>query len=139
MSQDVPNIKNAHPDLASMAGYRPGEKDIRPWGTWEVLETGEDGGEEYCIKRIIVNPGGVLSLQSHKQRREEWTVEQGTLEVTRYDDIHVLQAGETIDIPLGAKHRMANRTDKPVVVLEIQRGLCREDDIVRYEDIYGRG
>jgi mannose-6-phosphate isomerase-like protein (cupin superfamily) len=139
MSQNVPNTKNTNPDLASMPGYRPGETDTRPWGTWEVLETGEENGEEYCIKRITVNPGGVLSLQSHAMRREEWTVEDGTLEVTRHEAIILLQAGEKIDIPLGAKHRMANRSDKPVVVHEIQRGVCREDDIVRYEDIYGRG
>ncbi|HEY1096469.1 MAG TPA: phosphomannose isomerase type II C-terminal cupin domain [Alphaproteobacteria bacterium] len=125
-------------DFANMPGYRPGESDTRPWGLWEVLETGHENDEEFCIKRITVNPGGVLSLQSHKYRREEWTVLQGTLEVTRDDEIINVPAGETIHIPLGAKHRMANRTDTPVVVKEIQRGICREDDIIRYEDIYGR-
>ena len=125
-------------DIASLPGYRPGESDTRPWGLWEVLETGRDKGEDYCIKRITVNPGGVLSLQSHNARREDWTVVSGTLEVTRDDDIIVLQAGESIHIPQGAKHRMANRTDTPTVVTEIQRGVCREDDIIRYDDIYGR-
>jgi mannose-6-phosphate isomerase-like protein (cupin superfamily) len=133
------NKQNDDTDFASMPGYRIGESDKRPWGLWEVLDTGRENNEEYCLKRITVNPGGVLSLQSHNYRREEWTVESGTLEVTRNDEIITLQAGETIFIPQGAKHRMANRTDTPTVVKEIQRGVCREDDIIRYEDIYGRG
>jgi mannose-6-phosphate isomerase-like protein (cupin superfamily) len=137
MSQN--NTPKKEADLSAMPGYRPGETDTRPWGTWEVLETGQQDGEEYCMKRITVNPGGVLSLQSHDHRREEWTVEEGVLEVTRHESIHVLHQGESIDIPLGAKHRMANRSDRPVVVHETQRGICREDDIIRYEDIYGRG
>lgn len=124
--------------FAQMPGYRPGEKDQRPWGTWEVLEVGTENGEEFCRKRITVIPGGVLSLQSHKLRREDWIVEAGVLEVTRNDEIHTLQVGETIHIPQGAKHRMANRGDVPAIVHEIQRGICREDDIIRYEDIYGR-
>jgi mannose-6-phosphate isomerase-like protein (cupin superfamily) len=125
-------------DFTTLKGYRPGEKDTRPWGMWEVLDTGFENGEEYCAKRITVIPGGVLSLQSHKGRRENWTVEAGVLEVTRDGEIHVLQKGENIDIPLGAKHRMANRGTVDAVVREIQRGICREDDIIRYEDIYGR-
>ena len=125
-------------DFTQMPGYRIGESDIRPWGMWEVLDTGHDQGEEFCIKTITVKPGGVLSLQSHTSRREEWTVLSGTLEVTRNDDVIVIQAGHSIDIPQGAKHRMANRTEVPVVVREIQRGVCREDDIIRYDDIYGR-
>lgn len=125
-------------DGKAFSCYRVGEKDTRPWGMWEVLETGTEGGEEYCIKRITVLPGGVLSLQSHALRRENWTVESGTLEVTRDDEVLVLQMGESIDIPCGARHRMANRASVETVVKEIQRGVCREDDIVRYEDIYGR-
>jgi mannose-6-phosphate isomerase-like protein (cupin superfamily) len=125
-------------DFANMPGYRPGEKDGRPWGMWEVLETGTENGEEFCIKRITVNPGGVLSLQSHKMRRENWTLESGILEVTRDKEIITLQPGQSIDIPLGAAHRMANRGTVDAVVREIQRGICREDDIIRYEDIYGR-
>ena len=131
-------IAKSKTDLTQMPGYRPGESDIRPWGLWEVLDTGHENNEEFCVKKITVNPGGVLSLQSHTSRREEWTVLSGTLEVTRNDDIIVLQAGESIDIPQGAKHRMANRGTQPVVVKEIQRGVCREDDIIRYEDMYGR-
>lgn len=97
-----------------------------------------EGAEEYCVKRITVTPGGVLSLQSHKLRREEWTVESGVLEVTRDKEMFILKKGETIDIPCGAIHRMANRGTRNAVVKEIQRGICREEDIIRYEDIYGR-
>ena len=125
-------------DLSAMPGYRPGETDTRPWGMWAVLETGTENGEEFCIKNITVIPGGVLSLQSHKLRRENWTLVSGVLEVTLNDRIITLHPGDTIDIPLGAKHRMANRGTVPAVVREIQRGICREDDIIRYEDIYGR-
>lgn len=124
--------------FADMPGYRIGETDTRPWGLWEVLDTGIENGEEFCIKKITVNPGGILSLQSHKLRREVWTVLEGILEVTRNDDIITLGVGKTIDIPCGAVHRMANRSDKPVVVHEVQRGICREDDIIRLEDVYGR-
>lgn len=122
--------------------YSIGESDTRPWGKWEVLalgtENGPNGHEEICIKKITVNPGGILSLQSHKLRREEWTVLEGMLEVTRDNEILNLQAGDSVEIPCGAVHRMANRSNTPVTVKEIQRGVCREDDIVRYEDAYGR-
>lgn len=119
-------------------GYTIGESDTRPWGTWKVLDAGTENGEEFCIKEITVIPGGVLSLQSHQFRREHWTVTQGDLEVTRDDEIITLQSGQSIDIPCGAKHRMANRSNQDTIVREIQRGICREDDIIRYEDIYGR-
>ncbi|MDB5478845.1 MAG: mannose-phosphate guanylyltransferase/mannose-6-phosphate isomerase [Alphaproteobacteria bacterium] len=122
----------------TMPAYKPGERDTRPWGEWEVLDLGTENNEEFCIKRIIVTPGGVLSLQSHKLRREEWTVLEGVLEVTRNDEILSLNPGETVHIPQGAVHRMANRGTVNAVVKEIQRGVCREDDIERFEDIYGR-
>lgn len=125
-------------NLHDMPGYRPGETDTRPWGMWQVLETGTDGTEEYCIKKITVNPGGILSLQSHNMRRENWTLVSGVLDVTLNDAVITLRPGDTIDIPLGAKHRMANHGTEPAVVREIQRGVCREDDIIRYEDVYGR-
>jgi len=121
-----------------MPGYRIGETDTRPWGTWEVLDTGVENGEEFCVKKITVNPGGILSLQSHKLRREVWTVLEGTIEVTRDKEIITLSKDKTIDIPQGAVHRMANRGDVPAIVHEVQRGTCREDDIIRYEDVYGR-
>lgn len=126
------------PTPSSLPAYTIGERDTRPWGSWEVLDAGTENGEEYCVKTITVIPNGILSLQSHEFRREEWTVLEGVLEVTRDDAIIVLHAGEQISIPQGAKHRMANRGNVTAVVKEIQRGICREDDIIRYEDVYGR-
>jgi mannose-6-phosphate isomerase-like protein (cupin superfamily) len=125
-------------NTSTLQAYTIGESDTRPWGTWEVLDLGTKDGEEFCVKKITVNPGGVLSLQSHQLRREEWTVLEGLLEVTRDKEILNLKAGDYVEIPQGAVHRMANRSDAPAVVKEIQRGVCREDDIERFEDIYGR-
>jgi mannose-6-phosphate isomerase-like protein (cupin superfamily) len=124
--------------MTTMQTYTIGETDTRPWGTWEVLDLGTENGEEFCKKKITVNSGGILSLQSHKLRREEWTVISGELEVTRDQEILNLKAGDHVEIPCGAVHRMANRSTVDVVVQEIQRGICREDDIERFEDIYGR-
>lgn len=129
-----PKIANTQRDLT----YHVGERDVRPWGSWEVLEVGVDGQEEYCIKKITVAPGGILSLQSHDYRREQWTVLTGHPTVTIGKDLFDLTPGQTVQIPTGTKHRMANRTDHEVIVLEIQRGICDENDIIRYEDIYGR-
>ena len=131
-------MTNTAQNTSTLQAYTIGEKDTRPWGTWEVLDLGTENGEEFCTKKITVNPGGVLSLQSHKLRREEWTVLEGDLEVTRDKEILNLKAGDSVDIPQGAVHRMANRGTVPAVVKEIQRGVCREDDIERFEDIYGR-
>lgn len=122
--------------------YFIGESDERPWGKWEVLDLGTEQGpnglEEFCIKKITVNAGGILSLQSHTLRREEWTVLKGEVEVTRDNEVLVLREGESVFIPMGCIHRIANRTKKQAVIKEIQRGVCREDDIVRIEDHYGR-
>jgi mannose-6-phosphate isomerase-like protein (cupin superfamily) len=131
-------ISMTQANTSTLQAYTIGESDTRPWGTWEVLDLGTKDGEEFCVKKITVNPGGVLSLQSHQLRREEWTVLEGVMEITRDKEIFSLNAGETTHIPQGAVHRMANRTDTPVILKEIQRGVCREDDIERFEDIYGR-
>jgi mannose-1-phosphate guanylyltransferase/mannose-1-phosphate guanylyltransferase/mannose-6-phosphate isomerase len=132
------DMTNTAKNNSTLQAYTVGEKDTRPWGTWEVLDLGTENGEEFCVKKITVNPGGVLSLQSHKLRREEWTVLEGVMEITKDKEIFSLNAGETVHIPQGAVHRMANRTETPVTLKEIQRGICREDDIERFEDIYGR-
>ena len=118
--------------------YTVGDADNRPWGRWEVTAVGTENGEQKVEKKITVNPGAVLSLQSHELRREEWTVIEGEIQVTCNEDVFALQKGQTTHIPLHAKHRMANTTDKPAVVHEIQRGTCKEADIKRYEDKYGR-
>ena len=107
----------------------------RPWGKYEVLT--EDAG--YKVKRITVNPGGRLSLQSHEHRAEHWVVVIGEAKITVDDDVMTKNPGEAVYIPLGAIHRLENETDMDMVLIEVQTGVyLGEDDIKRYEDIYGR-
>ena len=112
-----------------------GEIGERPWGTYEVL-TESDG---YKVKRITVVPGGRLSLQSHQHRAEHWVVVTGTPTVTVEKNVQKVAVNEHVYIPLQAKHRLENYTDDLVVLIEVQSGpYLGEDDIIRYEDIYGR-
>jgi len=123
-----------------MAEYKVGDGDTRPWGQYVVTAVGEnDGGEEFCEKKITVNPGQILSLQSHEQRREYWRVDAGTLTVLLDGERLVLEAGQDVEIPLQGIHCMANLSGTPCVVFERQEGVCREEDIKRYVDSYGRG
>jgi len=107
----------------------------RPWGSYTVLEDGDD-----CkVKRLVVRPGGVLSLQRHQQRSEHWTVVAGTASVRVDDDELELNSGQTVEIPVGSLHRLENRGTVPVHIIEVQTGdYFGEDDIERLEDIYGR-
>ncbi len=107
----------------------------RPWGRFEILlDT-----DYFKSKRILVHPGERLSYQSHAKRAEHWIVVKGQAEVTLNDQVHRLKPGEHIYIPLGAKHRMANPGQTPMEFIEVQTGTYfGEDDIVRYEDNYGR-
>lgn len=125
--------QNYNPDA-----YNVGDADTRPWGKWEVIGISEKDGEQHVEKHITVIPGGILSYQSHELRREKWTVVKGRLRVTLNDQIIDLNEGQSIDIPLKAKHRMANPFEEDVVVHEVQMGICKESDIIRYEDSYGR-
>lgn len=112
-----------------------GEIGERPWGKYEVLAE-SDG---YKVKRITVVPGGRLSLQSHQHRAEHWVVVAGTATVTVDETVLKVAVTEHVHIPLQAKHRLENDTDLPVVLIEVQTGsYLGEDDIVRYDDIYGR-
>ena len=107
----------------------------RPRGKYEVLVEGNG----YKVKRITVTPGGRLSLQSHEHRAEHWVVVTGTAKVTVDDDIMMKNPGESVYIPLGAIHRLENETDSDMALIEVQTGTyLGEDDIKRYEDIYGR-
>ena len=107
----------------------------RPWGTYESLVLA-DG---YQVKRIVVNPGQALSLQSHQKRSEHWIIVEGVARVTVDDTVRDLQANESAYIPIGAKHRLENATDQPMVMIEVQTGsYLGEDDIQRYEDRYKR-
>jgi len=107
----------------------------RPWGYYEAL----DLGERFQVKRIVVIPGGVLSLQSHQHRAEHWVVVRGTAEVTIGEDRRDLHENESIYIPIGTVHRLANRGETPLELIEVQTGsYLGEDDIVRFDDIYKR-
>ena len=111
------------------------EFDRRPWGTYTVLE--EDRG--FKVKRIEVLPGKRLSYQKHSQRAEHWFVVEGTAKVTLDDEEITVRAGEAIDIPIGAAHRVENPNKENLVFIEVQRGsYLGEDDIVRLQDDYGR-
>ena len=111
------------------------ELEERPWGSYEILLD-----TVYCkVKEIIVQPGQRLSYQSHKHREENWTVTHGVLTVVLNDKEHTIYPGESIFIPLGAKHRAWNKTPKPVHFVEVQTGdYFDEEDITRYEDDYKR-
>jgi mannose-6-phosphate isomerase-like protein (cupin superfamily) len=115
--------------------YRRGDKDNRPWGTWEVL----DGDDSFCVKRICVLGHQQLSLQLHHFRNEHWIIVKGTALVTLGTKQTTLQADEAVYIPVNTKHRIENPTDLPMEFIEIQTGdNLDENDIVRFEDIYGR-
>ncbi len=107
----------------------------RPWGSYETLEM----GERYQVKRIIVNPGSILSLQKHFHRSEHWVVVQGTGKVTRDDEEILLSENQYVYLPLGCVHRIENPGKIPLVFIEVQVGsYLGEDDIVRLQDVYGR-
>jgi mannose-6-phosphate isomerase len=109
--------------------------DKRPWGNFTVL----DEGSKYKVKRIEVLPHQRLSYQKHSQRAEHWMVVQGLAQVTLDGRDINLETGETIDIPIGAAHRVQNPADELLVFIEIQRGAyLGEDDIQRLQDDYGR-
>jgi len=110
-------------------------KVFRPWGNYETI----DISDRYQVKRITVNPGATLSLQKHFHRAEHWTVVSGTALITRDDEQILLKEDQSTYIPLGAVHRMENPGIIPLELIEVQSGpYLGEDDIVRFEDVYGR-
>ena len=131
------NVKDAvaillNNDIASATAFKG---DFRPWGNFKSLAKGEG----FQVKKIVVNPGGILSLQSHKYRCEHWVVVQGKAVVYVDGQEKELDTNESIYIPVGSLHRLENREDSPLVLIEVQTGsYLGEDDIVRYEDIYNR-
>jgi mannose-1-phosphate guanylyltransferase/mannose-6-phosphate isomerase len=107
----------------------------RPWGYYESI----DLGERFQVKRIVVIPGGVLSLQKHRHRSEHWIVVRGTAEVTTGENVREIHENESIYIPIGTVHRLANRGKIPLELIEVQTGsYLGEDDIERIEDVYKR-
>jgi mannose-1-phosphate guanylyltransferase / mannose-6-phosphate isomerase len=110
-------------------------KDHRPWGWFDSLALGDC----FQVKRICVKPGAALSLQSHNHRSEHWIVVEGTARVTIDDEVKFVSVGQSIYVPLGAKHRMENPGENLMVLIEVQIGdYLGEDDIIRYEDVYAR-
>lgn len=115
--------------------YKRGDSDKRPWGHWEVLDT----GAEFVVKRILVKPDNILSLQLHHHRFEHWVIVSGTARVTLGEKEFDVKANEHIYIPVETKHRIANISDAPMEFIEVQTGkILDENDIVRFEDNYGR-
>ncbi len=134
-SQDVKLIVN------QLGAEQRGEhalhrKVSRPWGWYDSI----DEGRRFQVKRILVKPGASLSLQKHHHRAEHWIVVSGTAEVTNGDQVSLLTENQSTYIPLGAVHRLANPGKVPLEIIEVQSGTyLGEDDIVRYDDSYGRG
>lgn len=107
----------------------------RPWGTYE----GIDAGDRFQVKRIVVKPGAALSLQMHHHRAEHWVVVRGTARVTCGEKVFLLAENQSTYIPIGEKHRLENPGTIPLEIIEVQSGgYLGEDDIVRFEDVYGR-
>jgi mannose-1-phosphate guanylyltransferase/mannose-6-phosphate isomerase len=133
-SQDVKSIVN------QLEQQRREEKNLhrkvdRPWGWYDSL----DEGERFKVKRIQVSPGASLSLQMHHHRAEHWIVVKGTAEITNGDQVIILTENQSTYIPQGQTHRLANPGKTPLEIIEVQSGsYLGEDDIVRFEDSYGR-
>jgi len=133
-SQDVKQIVNAlkHEEREERSLHR---KVHRPWGWYDTI----DGGENFKVKRIQVNPGASLSLQKHHHRAEHWVIVKGTAKITRGEKTIVLNENQSTYIPLGETHRLENPEKVPLDIIEVQSGkYLGEDDIVRLEDSYGR-
>jgi mannose-1-phosphate guanylyltransferase/mannose-6-phosphate isomerase len=110
-------------------------RDHRPWGWFETLAL----SDRFQVKRIVVNPGAALSLQSHVHRAEHWIVVTGTARVTIDDAVRLVTENQSVYIPLGARHRLENPGKLPMVLIEVQTGAyLGEDDITRYQDTYAR-
>jgi len=108
---------------------------FRPWGSYDNI----DIGERFQVKRLVVHPGGVLSLQMHHHRAEHWVVVSGTARITRGDETFLLEENQSTYIPIGVRHRIENPGRIPLHIIEVQSGgYLGEDDIVRFEDRYGR-
>jgi mannose-6-phosphate isomerase len=119
-----------------MEGMQTGEHSIRPWGHYTVLD---DSAATHKVKTISVAPGQRLSLQSHSKRAEHWFIVSGSGLVWRDDERIKVTAGCAVDIPVEAQHRIECTSTEPLVFIEVQHGsYFGEDDIVRYDDDYGR-
>jgi mannose-1-phosphate guanylyltransferase / mannose-6-phosphate isomerase len=133
-------VADVKPLLERLKRTNPGLVELpatvaRPWGSYETIAS----GHRFQVKRIVVDPGERLSLQSHVHRSEHWVIVRGAAEVTVGDEVSVLQENESTYIPAGTKHRLANAGEVPLELIEVQCGAyLGEDDITRFDDEYGR-
>jgi len=133
-SQDVNHVvqelkKNDH------VSYMEHRTVIRPWGSYTLLEE----GDKFKIKRIVIKPHASLSLQSHRHRSEHWVVVQGTADIVNGDKKYQLHQNESTFVAINTLHRISNTTNSDLIIIEVQSGdYLGEDDIIRYEDTYGR-
>jgi mannose-1-phosphate guanylyltransferase/mannose-6-phosphate isomerase len=126
--EDLKSLKRTEPDSHTTV--------YRPWGHFRSV----DSGPEFQVKQLVVKPGAKLSLQMHSKRAEHWVVVSGVARITRGDEVLTLKANESTYIPVGTKHRLENPGTEPLRVIEVQSGsYLGEDDIVRFDDVYGRG
>lgn len=133
-TQDVKRIVEQL-NLQARAEAKTHRKVHRPWGWYDSI----DMGERFQVKRIVVNPGATLSLQMHHHRAEHWVVVTGIAEVTRGDEVFLVSENQSTYIPVGVAHRLANPGKLPLEMIEVQSGAyLGEDDIVRFDDQYGR-
>jgi mannose-1-phosphate guanylyltransferase/mannose-6-phosphate isomerase len=110
-------------------------KVFRPWGWYDSIES----GEHFQVKRLHVNPNAKLSLQMHHKRAEHWVVVSGTATAINGEEVLTLTEGDSTYIPIGTTHGLENKTNEQLEIIEVQSGTyLGEDDIVRFEDIYGR-
>ncbi|MGA6302800.1 cupin domain-containing protein, partial [Enterobacter ludwigii] len=132
--QDVKNIVEQL-NRSNRQEYRCHQTVYRPWGKYDSI----DAGERYQVKRITVKPGEGLSVQMHHHRAEHWVVVAGTAKVTIDGEVKLLGENESIYIPLGATHCLENPGKIPLDLIEVRSGAyLEEDDIVRFQDRYGR-
>ena len=135
--EQVQDVKEIVEQLKSKKRSEAGihRKVYRPWGYYDLV----DSGDRYHTKCIVVKPGAKLSLQKHHHRAEHWVVVSGTALVTKGDDVILLSENESTYIPLGVVHRLENPGVIPLEIVEVQSGsYLGEDDIVRFNDEYGR-
>jgi mannose-1-phosphate guanylyltransferase/mannose-6-phosphate isomerase len=136
-SSHVEQVKQvvARLDADNISQSAQHRKVARPWGTYDCI----DNGERHQVKRITVSPGASLSLQMHRHRAEHWIVVTGTAEVVNGEQVLLLTENQSTYIPIGQKHRLTNPGKAPLELIEVQSGAyLGEDDIVRFEDTYGR-
>ncbi len=133
-TQDVKKIVDSLKETGRSESHLH-RKVFRPWGWYDSI----DSGERFQVKRIVVKPGASLSLQMHHHRAEHWIVVRGTARVTRDDNSYLVTENESTYIPIGTRHRLENPGRVPLEMIEVQSGsYLGEDDIVRFEDVYGR-